>query len=51
MKTFLKPFEEMPQVEELRGHLKKEKNIYEISGVIDRLKPHLIYGIGYDVPV
>ena len=51
MKTFLKPFEEMPQVEELRGHLKKEKNIYEISGVIDSLKPHLIYGIGYDVPV
>lgn len=51
MKTFLKPFEEMPQVEELREHLKKEKNIYEISGVIDSLKPHLIYGIGYDVPV
>ena len=51
MKTFLKPFEEMPQVEELREHLKKETNIYEISGVIDSLKPHLIYGIGYDFPV
>ena len=51
MKTFLIPFEEMPQMEELREHLKKDNQIYEISGVIDSLKPHLIYGIGYDVPV
>ena len=51
MKTFLKPFEEMPQIEELREHLKKDKRIYEVSGLIDSLKPHLIYGIGYDVPI
>lgn len=51
MKTFLKPFEEMPQIEELREHLKKDKHIYEVSGLIDSLKPHLIYGIGYDVPI
>ena len=51
MKTFLIPFEEMPQMEELREHLKKDNQIYEISGVIDSLKPHLIYGIGHDVPV
>ncbi len=48
MKTFLQPFSEMPQIETLRDDLKKEKKIYEISGVIDNLKPHLIYGIGHD---
>ena len=41
----------MPQIEELREHLKKDKRIYEVSGLIDSLKPHLIYGIGYDVPI
>ena len=39
MKTFLKPFEEMPQVEELREHLKKEKNkFFKIFSILNNKK-------------
>ena len=46
MKAFLSPFEAMPQMEELKEKLYKDNQIYEVSGVIDTLKPHLIYGLG-----
>ena len=51
MKVFLKPFEEMPQMEELRQKLHKEKKIYEVSGIMDTLKPHFIYGVGHEAKV
>ncbi len=51
MKVFLKPFEEMSQMAEVKEQLNKNKQIYEVSGVIDTLKPHLIYGLGHDVKV
>lgn len=51
MKSFLMPFEDMPEITELREQLHRKKQIYEVSGVLDALKPHLIYGVGYDAPV
>ena len=49
MNSFLIPFADMPNVEEIREGLAKKKNIYEIVGVFDNFKPHLIYGIGHDI--
>lgn len=51
MKAFQKPFEAMPQMEELKEKLYQERKIYEVSGAIDTLKPHLIYGLGHRAKV
>ena len=51
MKVFLTPFEEMPQMEELRQKLHTEKKIHEVSGIMDTLKPHFIYALGNQVKV
>ncbi len=48
MKVFLTPLEEMPDVARLLEKSRKERKLYEIAGVIDALKPHLIYGMGHD---
>ncbi len=49
MQVFLRPFEEMPQMVDLRDRLTKESKFYEVSGVLDTLKPHLIYAMGCNV--
>ena len=51
MNSFLIPFKDMPNIEEIRDGLAKGTNTYEIVGVLDNFKPHLIYGVGHDVPV
>ncbi len=51
MKVFLTPFEEMPQIQELKEKLNKEPIFHEISGVLDTLKPQLIYGLGHETKV
>lgn len=51
MNSFLIPFKDMPNIEEIRDGLAKDTNTYEIVGVLDNFKPHLIYGVGHDVPV
>lgn len=51
MKAFLTPFEDMPQIEDLKEQLQRNALIYEISGCMDAQKAHLIYGIGHDQKV
>ncbi len=51
MNSFLIPFKDMPNIEEIRDGLAKGTNTYEIVGALDNFKPHLIYGVGHDVPV
>lgn len=51
MEVFLTPFDEMPQMEELRQKLHREKKIHEVSGIMDTLKPHFIYGVARDAKV
>ncbi len=38
-------------MEDLKGRLTKESKFYEVSGVLDTLKPHLIYAMGQDAAV
>lgn len=45
MNVYLEPFAQMPQMMELREALQRESNIYEVAGVIDAVKPHLIYAL------
>ena len=48
MKSFLQPFESLVDIQELRGAIKKEKKIYDLSGCSDAEKSHVIYGVGHD---
>ncbi len=45
MQAFLIPFEEMPQLASVREGIQKKSGFYEVSGVIDTVKPHLIYAL------
>ena len=51
MDTFKKPLEELKDYSDLIESLKKDSGFFAVSGCIDAEKPHLIYGIGYDVPI
>ena len=52
MKTFLEPFLELSDIQELREELKKAKagKFFELSGCSEAEKAHVMFGIGHDMP-
>ncbi len=51
MKTLLTPLEMLADIVNLRDELAHHPAMYDLAGCIDAAKPHLIYGIGHDIPV
>lgn len=45
MQTFLDPFLQLKEFEDIKYQLKKNRGILQISGCIDSQKEHLIYGL------
>ena len=49
MQTFLDPFLQLKEFEDIKYKLKKNRGILQISGCIDSQKEHLIYGLSRDL--
>ena len=45
MKAFLKPLQSLSAYEELRGKLKKNQGVLQLSGCIDSQKAHMARGL------
>ena len=50
MKAFLKPLQSLSAYEELRGKLKKNQGVLQLSGCIDSQKAHMAWGLTWDIP-
>ena len=48
MKTFLEPFEQLAEVQQLLEALRKKQHFYDLSGCMDAQKAHVIYGLGQE---
>lgn len=46
MRTFTEPLQGLKEVEDLEEKLPKLSGVLQVSGCIDAVKPHMIYGIG-----
>lgn len=50
MKTFLSALDSRADIKDLKAALAKKGGLYELSGVIDNAKSHLIFATGTDAP-
>ena len=50
MRAFLEPLNNLNAFEEIRGKLKKNRGILQLSGCVDSQKVHMAYGLWQDYP-
>ncbi len=50
MKAFLEPLKNLSAYEEIRGKLKKNRGVLQLSGCIDSQKVHIAWGLAQDFP-
>ena len=50
MKAFQEPLKKLSAYEEIRGKLKKNRGVLQLSGCIDSQKAHIAWGLAQDFP-
>ena len=50
MKAFRTPLQELGEIEEIHGRLKKNRGVLQVTGCIDSQKAHFIDYLGADYP-